>query len=137
MSQEIIKVLDNLAQKFGIAIDWTSQNILPYLQDLMSRYISLQNAYAVTWIVISTIILIISFIIMFKSINKIKKDSKQIKFYDVLDDSPSAFWGIICSSFFILIFLIVILCNIFGLFQNIFTPEITILNYLKTINLGG
>ena len=137
MSQEIIKVLDNLAQKFGIAIDWTSQNILPYLQDLMSRYISLQNAYAVTWIVISTIILIISFIIMFKSINKIKKDSKQIKFYDVLDDSPSAFWGIICSSFFILIFLIVILCNIFGLFQNIFTPEITILEYLKTINLGG
>ena len=137
MSQEIIKVLDNLAQKFGVAIDWTSQNILPYLQDLMSRYISLQNAYAVTWIVISTIILIISFIIMFKSINKIKKDSKQIKFYDVLDDSPSAFWGIICSSFFILIFLIVILCNIFGLFQNIFTPEITILNYLKTINLGG
>ena len=78
MSQEIIKVLDNLAQKFGIAIDWTSQNILPYLQDLMSRYISLQNAYAVTWIVISAIILIISFIIMFKSINKIKKDSKQI-----------------------------------------------------------
>lgn len=137
MSQEIIKVLDNLAQKFGIAIDWTSQNILPYLQDLMSRYISLQNAYAIIWIVISAIILIISFIIMFKSINKIKKDSKQIKFYDVLDDSPSAFWGIICSSFFILIFLIVILCNIFGLFQNIFTPEITILEYLKTINLGG
>lgn len=137
MSQEIIKVLDNLAQKFGIAIDWTNQNILPYLQDLMSRYISLQNAYAIIWIVISAIILIISFIIMFKSINKIKKDSKQIKFYDVLDDSPSAFWGIICSSFFILIFLIVILCNIFGLFQNIFTPEITILNYLRTINLGG
>ena len=91
MSQEIIKVLDNLAQKFGIAIDWTSQNILPYLQDLMSRYISLQNAYAVTWIVISAIILIISFIIMFKSINKIKKDSKQIKFYVVLDYSLSFF----------------------------------------------
>ena len=137
MSQEIIKVLDNLAQKFGVAIDWTSQNILPYLQDLMSRYISLQNAYAVTWIVISAIILIISFIIMFKSINKIKKDSKQIKFYDVLDDSPSAFFFFFCSSFFILIFSVVILCNIFGLLQNIFTPEITILNYLKTINLGG
>ena len=136
MSQEIIKVLDNLAQKFGVAIDWTSQNILPYLQDLMSRYISLQNAYAVTWIIISTIILIISFIIMFKSINKIKKDSKQIKYYDVLEDSPSAFLGIICSSFFILIFSVVILCNIFGLLQNIIAPEITILNYLKTINLG-
>lgn len=137
MSEEVIKVLDNLAQKFGIAIDWTNQNILPYLQDLMGRYISLQNAYAIIWIIISAIILIISFIIMFKSINKIKKDSKQIEYYDVLEDSPIAFFGILLSSFFILIFLITILCNIFGLFQNIFTPEITILDYLKTINLGG
>lgn len=34
MSEDIIKVLDNLAQKFGIAIDWTSQNAMPYLEDL-------------------------------------------------------------------------------------------------------
>ena len=32
ISDGIIKVLDSLADKFGIAIDWTSSNILPYLQ---------------------------------------------------------------------------------------------------------
>lgn len=31
MSQEIINVLDNLGEKFGIAIDWSNENILPYL----------------------------------------------------------------------------------------------------------
>lgn len=38
-SKEIITVLDYLAQKFGVAIDWTSENVMPYLQDLCSRYI--------------------------------------------------------------------------------------------------
>lgn len=32
MSVEVIKVLDALVEKFGIAIDWTSANVLPYLQ---------------------------------------------------------------------------------------------------------
>lgn len=35
MSNEIIKVLDDLSERLGIAIDWSSQNVMPYLQDLM------------------------------------------------------------------------------------------------------
>ena len=31
MSQQIIEVLDYLFEKFGIAIDWTSENIMPYI----------------------------------------------------------------------------------------------------------
>lgn len=30
MSEEVIKILDALAEKFGLAIDWTSANVLPY-----------------------------------------------------------------------------------------------------------
>ena len=129
MSQEIIKVLDNLAQKFGIAIDWTSQNILPYLQDLMGRYISLQNSYAIIWIVISIIMIIGSIILISKCIKATKKR------YNTDEDDIA--WGILLSIIIITIFVIVLFCNIFGLLQNIITPEITILNYLKTINLGA
>lgn len=39
MGNEVIKVLDHLCDKFGIAIDWTSANVMPYLQDLMSRIV--------------------------------------------------------------------------------------------------
>lgn len=31
MSEEVIKILDTIAEKFGLAIDWTSANVLPYL----------------------------------------------------------------------------------------------------------
>lgn len=129
MSEEIIKVLDNLAQKFGIAIDWTNQNILPYLQDLMGRYISLQNSYAIVWIVISIIMIIGSIILISKCIKATKKR------YNTDEDAIA--WGILLSIIIITIFVVVLFCNIFGLLQNIFTPEITILNYLKTINLGA
>ena len=38
MSSDIIKVLDDLSRRFGIAIDWTSSNMLPYLQTLTRKY---------------------------------------------------------------------------------------------------
>lgn len=34
MSTEIIKILDAICDKFGIAIDWTSQNAMPYLEQV-------------------------------------------------------------------------------------------------------
>lgn len=39
MSEEIIKVLDHLAQKMGVMIDWTSKEIMPAVEDLCSRFI--------------------------------------------------------------------------------------------------
>ena len=40
MSKEIIKILDALAEKAGLAIDWTSANVFPYLQQLCSKYVT-------------------------------------------------------------------------------------------------
>lgn len=37
MATQIIEVIDALCQKFGIAIDWTSDNILPYVEDLVKN----------------------------------------------------------------------------------------------------
>lgn len=37
MSEEIIKVLDYLGEKFGIAIDWASTNVLPQIQTILHK----------------------------------------------------------------------------------------------------
>lgn len=39
-SSQFIEVLDALCAKFGIAVDWTSQNVVPYLTDLAARIIT-------------------------------------------------------------------------------------------------
>ena len=59
MSKEIIQVLDALCEKFGIAIDWSSDNIMPYLQDVMSRFIRYETVIHGIWIIIGVISLIL------------------------------------------------------------------------------
>lgn len=51
VSNEIIKVIDALAEKFGVAVDWTSENIIPYLEQLCDKYINYEIATSVVWIV--------------------------------------------------------------------------------------
>lgn len=58
MSDEIIKLLDDLGRRFGIAIDWSSENVMPYLKDFMSRYIDYEVMTSIAWIVIGIILLI-------------------------------------------------------------------------------
>lgn len=40
VSEQIIQVLDNLGEKFGLALDWSSENILPYVSELMNKAVS-------------------------------------------------------------------------------------------------
>ena len=56
MSEEIIKVFDYIGEKLGIVIDYTQENIQPYLEDLWHRYITYE-------IVINSLKFIGSFII--------------------------------------------------------------------------
>lgn len=57
MSNEIIKVLDHLCDKFDIAIDWSSNNVMPYLQDLMVRITKYVIYTNILWLVISILII--------------------------------------------------------------------------------
>lgn len=128
MSDEIIKVLDNLGQKFGIAIDWTSQNVLPYLQDLMNRFIGYKNVVAIVWIIISITMLGLSVFGLIKLIKWRKSD----KYDDSYLSNDGIFFRCILTTIIILIisFFIVLACNTQGLIQNIFIPELSILDYI-------
>lgn len=39
VSNQIIEVLNMLCEKFGVAIDWSAQNVLPYAQELMNKVV--------------------------------------------------------------------------------------------------
>lgn len=56
MSDEIIKVLDDLSQRFGIAVDWTSANMLPYLQMLTRKYVNYRLAMSVMELIVGILL---------------------------------------------------------------------------------
>lgn len=74
MNEEIIKVLDELGKRFGIVLDWSNQNIISYLQELLRRFILYRNITACIFIIL--IVMIIIGVVLVKFLNKwIKSDS--------------------------------------------------------------
>ena len=60
VSDQIIQVLDALCNKFGLAIDWGAQNVLPYAQELMGKMVSYELWTSVMWIVVFAIFMALS-----------------------------------------------------------------------------
>lgn len=129
MSEEIIKILDDLGKRLGLAIDWSSQNIMPYLQELIRRFINFRNVQAIIWIIISLIAIGLGIFGLVKLI-KWRKSDKYDKSY-LSDDS--LIFGLSLTGFIslILIFFIVMFCKVEEIFQNIFLPELTVINYIQ------
>lgn len=50
VSDQIIQVLDNLCEKFGLAIDWTSENVVPYLTTLATKLVTFEIWTSVAWL---------------------------------------------------------------------------------------
>ena len=52
ISDQIIQVLDALCEKFGFAVDWTSENVIPYLTPLATKLVAYEIWTSVAWLVI-------------------------------------------------------------------------------------
>lgn len=133
MNNEIISVIDALCEKFGIAIDWGTENVFPAVQDLITRYTNylfMQNTFS---LIISIIGMIISLIILIKaSKDCFNKKSWTLDKHDSL--SNLAFACLLCGGIGT-IFSIIASFNIANnIFKLITIPEIyTIQEILKML----
>ena len=128
MSEEIIKVLDDLGDRFGIAIDWTSENVLPYLQNLMDRFITYNIAMDILYIAVCAIIIVGSII----GIPKISRYAKE-----KIKEDPRSDWdcGVVIINVFWVIASILsttyLLRSISNIIRCVTIPEVVIFNYLQ------
>lgn len=56
------QTLQELAKQFGLALDWSNNNVIPYLQDLAQRVITYEFRSSIFWIVIGVIFILIGII---------------------------------------------------------------------------
>ena len=119
-SSQFIEVLDALCAKFGIVIDWTSQNVIPYLTDLATRLVNYEIWTSVAWIVI----LGVAFIVTWKLTKNARKD-----------DSYGNEGNFICAWVacgIIGIFFVTVTCvEIFDIIRALTIPEVVIYGFLK------
>ena len=63
VSEQIIAVINSLCEKFGVAIDWTANNVLPYIETLCTKIVTYEIwtsiFYMALWIFLAAIMWII------------------------------------------------------------------------------
>ena len=134
VSEQIIKVLDNLCEKFGMTIDQSQENILPYVQDLSSRIVKYDIAKSCVWIALGLLFIISGLIVIIKTRkNAIKTEKDNLLFTKKGNIDSYELFPYLFFTFYI-IFLIVVIFNIFNIFnivQDLYLPEKLIVNTIK------
>ena len=124
-SNEIITILDDLAKRFGIAIDWGSENVLPYLRELFDRFIQYNIVTSILWIIIASMIIIATIILL----NKYKNFGTSTN----RDGSKDYFTRIIVIVVCIGIPILCILCQLFEIVEYIILPELSVYNKFTSL----
>lgn len=132
MSDEIIKVLNYLGEKFGVIIDWSNDNIIPYIYDLMDRVIRYEICSSIIYIIIS--ILICTGCII--SILKIDKYANKI-----IEEDYYSFWNV--GKYIIIAILLGAIAisvysganQIIDITECIFIPEKVFINFIQSTKI--
>ena len=139
MSEEIIKVLDYIGEKVGIAIDWTSEAVVPQITEIISRYTKFNIASHIAGIAlclalfIVAIVFIVKIIKAYDNINKTNEDN--FWFYNWMGSteiSDITIWMIVIVCIVIIISVVFVCINIHELLKWIFIPELNIIKELQS-----
>ena len=133
ISEQVIKVLDAVCDKFGIAIDWTSNNVIPYIEQLGNKIIAYDICNSIMWLVIGSVIPLTVAILIKKFLNKKKLEAKErMNDYYYTDGSLDE-GGWCCYAMIIILIIIAIILtasNIQDIIQDVVFPEKTIIEFI-------
>lgn len=77
VSNQIIEVLNEICNKFGMAIDWTSKNVQPYLQELMTKCVAYKFATSIMWLIFGILVCAIGSVLAKMAVGSWKKYKKR------------------------------------------------------------
>lgn len=142
-SQEIINVLDYLANSIGIVIDWTSENVAPMMMELMNKY----RLYAIwknlLFIFVMSALLSGSVIILIKIYrayaNLRHKNDHSSMFIDEEDDMLSlpGYTAVFVGGSVAFASFLSLYSAVLSLLEWIVIPEIAFLEVVKSLAAGG
>jgi hypothetical protein len=123
VSEQIIQVLDSLCEKFGMAIDWTGANVVPYVGTLCMKLVSYEIWTSVAEIALSIILLIIGIVLLKKYGSIIKEE--------IDDDNFLMIFPVIGLLALFIVSIVMLGININDLIKCLTFPEMYIFEYVK------
>lgn len=117
ISSQIIEVLDDLCRRFGIVIDWSAENVMPYLQELAGKFVSWEIATSKMWIVVAAIAIILGVIVFAVDI--------KICFMDG--------FGAMIGFITVFVAITVVVCQVYEILTCVHFPEKMIFDYVSNM----
>ncbi len=126
VSDQIINVLDKVCEKFGMVIDWSKDNALPYLQQLIHKIILYDICTSLTWLIVGIGMLFVGFYIFKKSKSF---SSEKDDFVDIF--SPKTKMVLLGTVIAVFGICVLIVPNFLNIVQDISFPEKTVVEFIK------
>ena len=83
VSEQIIQVIDALCEKFGIAINWAGENVIPYVETLCKKVVAYEIGTSIAWMAIMILLSIASIIATKKLYPTFKKGLEEQSDWDI------------------------------------------------------
>jgi hypothetical protein len=124
-------VLDALCNKFGVVIDWTSQNIVPYIETLCKKFITFEIATSIMWICFWLLLIAILLPICLNINKKVSQLQYGWNTNKPITDVGVVLW-ILCG-IAIAVAVVIIPVQIHDIIEAITFPEKTIIEYIRNL----
>ena len=132
VSEQVIEVLDAVCDKFGIAIDWTNNNVMPYIEQLGNKIVTYDIYMSIMWLVVGCIPLTIAFLIKkFLNKKKLEAEDKPNNYYftdGTLNEKAEDCYFIV--GILLVVAIVIGIANMQGIIQDIIFPEKTIIEFI-------
>lgn len=112
-SDELIKTFDYLLSQFGIAVDWTGENVIPYLQTLAEKLVRFEINTSIMGLVVGVVVLTVGVWIFVK---------------DIKDWDSGVF---ILGAILIIVAGIVCCCQVYDIIKCVSFPELYVFEYIE------
>lgn len=131
VSEQIIQVLEYLCEKFGIAVDWSADNVLPVVQKLCEKYIRWEIATSVAWMVLGVVFLIVGFVSLSKAKSAFKRlaDDEETEVDEVMIP-----FAVIFTIVGFIIGVIIVCTQTFDIIKCCAFPELQVYEYIKYLS---
>lgn len=139
-SEQFKEVFELFCDKIGIAIDWTQENIIPYVMDLCKRYIAYNIVETILLILFSFALIVgvvIFFKVIFKDRAKCESKKKDTAFWDYysynkdVDAGFGAVFGFVFGSVFLIFGIIMFCISVPELLKWCLVPEFQLIEKIS------
>jgi hypothetical protein len=137
ISDEIIKVLDDLCERFGIVIDWTSENVVPQLTVLCEKLITYLTVTNGIWVAVGVSVIVCMVLLIkycYKEYMKCLDTERDNILWEYYSGVEPTIIGFILMLFWSILFAVtvgIIIVKVNSLLKLLIIPELYLLEYFS------